>query len=38
MLSAIGGIESWQRSKKNVDARSLEENMVKILINGIAND
>jgi AcrR family transcriptional regulator len=35
MLSAIGGIESWQRSKKNVDAKSLEENMVRILIGGL---
>ncbi len=37
ILSAIGGIESWQRSKKNVDAKSLEENMVNILIKGIEN-
>lgn len=35
ILSAIGGIESWQRSKKNIDAKSLEENMVNILIGGI---
>ncbi len=37
ILSAIGGIESWQRSKKSVDAKSLEENMVKILIEGLKN-
>lgn len=37
VLSAIGGIESWQRSKKNVDAKSLEEDMVKILIDGLKN-
>ena len=35
MLSAIGGIESWQRSNKNVDAKTLEENIVKILIGGL---
>ena len=38
ILSAIGGIESWQRSKKSVDAKSLEENMVKILIEGVKNN
>ena len=35
LLSAIGGIESWQRSNKNVDAKTLEENIVKILIGGL---
>ena len=35
ILSAIGGIESFQRSKKNVDAALLEENMVRILIDGL---
>jgi len=35
LLSAIGGIEYWHRSKKNIDAKSLEENMVKILLGGI---
>jgi hypothetical protein len=34
MLSAIGGIESWQRSNKIVDAKTLEENIVKILVSG----
>jgi TetR/AcrR family transcriptional regulator, cholesterol catabolism regulator len=38
LLSAIGGIESWQRSKKSVDATSLEENMVKILLEGFKNN
>jgi len=37
ILSAIGGIESWQRSSKKVDAKSLEENMVKLLIEGLRN-
>jgi TetR/AcrR family transcriptional regulator, cholesterol catabolism regulator len=35
ILSAVGGIESWQRSNKSIDAKSLEEAMVKILIQGI---
>jgi len=35
ILSAVGGIESWQHSKKNIDARSLEENMVTILLQGL---
>ena len=35
MLSAIGGIEMWHRSKKNVDATTLEENIVSIFIEGI---
>ncbi len=35
MLSAIGGIEMWQRSKKSVDAKTLEENIVCIFIEGI---
>jgi len=37
ILSAIGGIESWQRSSKKVDEKSLEENMVKLLIEGLRN-
>lgn len=37
ILSAISGIESWHRSAKKVDAKSLEENMVKILIEGLRN-
>ena len=35
MLSAIGGIEMWHRSKKSVDAKTLEENIVSIFIEGI---
>ena len=35
ILSSVGGIESWHRSDKNVDADSLTENMVRILIDGI---
>ncbi|CAN5310831.1 TetR/AcrR family transcriptional regulator [soil metagenome] len=35
IFSAIGGIENWQRSKKNIDAAILEENMVSVLIDGI---
>jgi TetR/AcrR family transcriptional regulator, cholesterol catabolism regulator len=38
ILSAIGGIESWQHSKKSIDARSLEENMVTILLGGLKNN
>ncbi len=37
ILSAIGGIESWHRSGRKVDAQTLEENMVKILIGGLEN-
>jgi TetR/AcrR family transcriptional regulator, cholesterol catabolism regulator len=35
LLHAIGGIESWHRSKQKIDAKELEENMLIILINGI---
>lgn len=35
ILSAISGIESWQRSGKKVDAKSLEENIVCILVEGL---
>lgn len=38
ILSAIGGIEYWQRSKKVIDAGVLEENMVKFLIGGLKNN
>ncbi|MEO6219384.1 MAG: TetR/AcrR family transcriptional regulator [Ginsengibacter sp.] len=37
ILSAIGGIESWHRSGKRLDTKSLEENMLKILIEGLRN-
>jgi AcrR family transcriptional regulator len=35
MLSAISGIESWQRSRKSTSAETLEANMVKYLIEGL---
>ena len=35
MLSAISGIESWQRSRKTTSAEVLEENMVMYLIEGL---
>ncbi|MEP6597104.1 MAG: TetR/AcrR family transcriptional regulator [Ginsengibacter sp.] len=38
ILSAIGGIENWQQSKKSITARLLEENMVTILIGGLKNN
>ena len=37
ILSAISGIEGWQKSGKKVAAKLLEENMVKILIEGLRN-
>jgi AcrR family transcriptional regulator len=38
ILSAIGGIESWQQSKKSINPRSLEENMITILLGGLKNN
>jgi AcrR family transcriptional regulator len=35
LLSAISGIESWQRSRKSTGAEVLEENMVRYLIEGL---
>ncbi len=35
ILSAISGIESWQRSRKSTSAETLESNMVKYLIEGL---
>ena len=35
ILSAISGIESWQRSRKSVSAEILEANMVRYLIEGL---
>jgi AcrR family transcriptional regulator len=35
ILSAISGIESWQRSRKSISAETLEANMVKYLIEGL---
>jgi AcrR family transcriptional regulator len=35
ILSAISGIDSWQRSRKTTTAEALESNMVKYLIEGL---
>ncbi|HEX4852507.1 MAG TPA: TetR/AcrR family transcriptional regulator [Puia sp.] len=35
ILSAISGIESWQRSRKQISAEILETNMVRYLIEGL---
>lgn len=35
ILASISGIENWQRSGKMLDAELLEENMVKILVEGL---
>lgn len=35
ILSAISGVESWRRSKKDTDAAELERNMSAILLEGI---
>jgi TetR/AcrR family transcriptional regulator, cholesterol catabolism regulator len=35
ILSAVSGIESWQRSRKSTSAETLEANMVKYLIEGL---
>jgi len=35
LLHAIGGIESWHRSRKKINARELEKNMLTILIDGL---
>jgi TetR/AcrR family transcriptional regulator, cholesterol catabolism regulator len=35
ILSAISGIESWQRSRKSTSAETLETSMVKYLIEGL---
>ena len=37
ILSAVRGIEFWQRNKKNVSAQILEDDMVNHLLNGIKN-
>jgi AcrR family transcriptional regulator len=36
MLHAISGIESFHRSKQKISSKDLEENMVTILLNGLA--
>ena len=35
ILSAISGIESWQRSRKTITEEMLEENMVRFLVEGL---
>ena len=35
ILSAVSGIDSWQRSRKSTGAEALETNMVKYLIEGL---
>ena len=35
ILSAISGIDSWQRSRKSTSAEALEANMVRFLIEGL---
>jgi AcrR family transcriptional regulator len=37
ILSAIGGIENWQKSGKKIDVQLIEENMITILIEGLKN-
>lgn len=36
MLHAISGIESFHRSKQRISGKDLEENMVTLLLNGLA--
>jgi TetR/AcrR family transcriptional regulator, cholesterol catabolism regulator len=36
MLHAVSGIESFHRSKQKISGKELEENMLTILINGLA--
>jgi AcrR family transcriptional regulator len=38
ILSAISGIESWQRSRKQISPDILETNMVKYLIDGLKKE
>ncbi|HXD79500.1 MAG TPA: TetR/AcrR family transcriptional regulator [Puia sp.] len=35
ILSAVSGIDSWQRSRKSTSAEALEANMVKFLVEGL---
>lgn len=37
MLHAIGGIESWHRSKQRISGKELEENMITFLMDGLKN-
>ena len=36
VLHAIGGIESWHRSKEKINPQELENNMITILIDGMS--
>jgi hypothetical protein len=35
MLSAVRGLEYWQRNKKEISINELEKNMTEQLLNGI---
>jgi len=35
ILSAISGIESWHRSRKTISEETMEENMVRFLVEGL---
>lgn len=35
LLHAIGGVESWHRSKHKIDGKLLEQNMISILMDGL---
>lgn len=37
ILSALSGIEGWQSSGKKIDAKLLEKNMTRLLIEGLRN-
>jgi len=37
ILSAVRGLEFWQRNKKNISQQELEDDMVNHLLNGIVN-
>ena len=37
ILSAVRGLEFWQRNKKNISPQVLEDDMVNHLLNGIVN-
>lgn len=37
ILSAVRGIEFWQKNRRNISAAEMENDMVHILINGLVN-
>ncbi len=37
ILSAVRGLEFWQRHKKNAGEKDLEENMINLLLHGLVN-